>query len=622
MKQAVQTTTYLQYLDQLVAGQSIAYFILQDSTATQLLSLNSDGGMTSAGVVTAASFAGAGTALTGLNASNLSSGTVALARMAQANTTTSGYLSNTDWNTFNNKLSGAPTITLTGGVTGSGTGSFAATVVTNANLTGPITSAGNATTVASQTGTGSKFVMDTAPTIVGGSHTALTALGLRSTGAAFDLTLATGEVFTAGRTLSIILGDVARTLTFTGNASISGTNTGDQTSVSGNAGTATTLATARNINGVSFNGGADITVTAAAGTLSGGTLASGVTASSLTSFGASPALTGTPTAPTASVATNTTQIATCAFVLANAGSASGANPTGITGLSAVNGSAGTFLRSDGAPALSQAIAPTWTGQHIFSLAGAASAPPVSLTGAWFITGGTATTTKPQFLVEASGATTTAWSTAGTGIGVNSGSTFTGRLLDLQKNGVSKFSVTSGGVVTGGTFNCGSVSCTGLTASNGVTLSGTGQVLVLGGNQISLNTSSTLSADGSGNTTLTGNFICGTFSCDTGGITSDGNGNLTTTSLLTGVVKNSAAQTTVNGSTSGTAKFSQPEQGSSYKVCIIYASVLVGTASYTFPTAFTNTPMVLGTLSGIAAVTTTSITLTGTTSTGNIIVIGY
>jgi hypothetical protein len=34
---------------------------------------------------------------------------------------------------------------------------------------------------------------------------------------------------------------------------------------------------------------------------------------------ASPALTGTPTAPTASPATNTTQIATCAFVLANAG---------------------------------------------------------------------------------------------------------------------------------------------------------------------------------------------------------------------------------------------------------------------------------------------------------------
>jgi len=44
----------------------------------------------------------------------------------------------------------------------------------------------------------------------------------------------------------------------------------------------------------------------------------------------------------------------------------GANPTGTIGLSAVNGSALTFLRSDGAPALSQAITPTWTGLHIFN----------------------------------------------------------------------------------------------------------------------------------------------------------------------------------------------------------------------------------------------------------------
>ena len=51
------------------------------------------------------------------------------------------------------------------------------------------------------------------------------------------------------------------------------------------AGTAATLATARNINGVSFNGSSAITVTAAAGTLTGNTLASGVTASSLTSVG-------------------------------------------------------------------------------------------------------------------------------------------------------------------------------------------------------------------------------------------------------------------------------------------------------------------------------------------------
>lgn len=70
--------------------------------------------------------------------------------------------------------------------------------------------------------------------------------------------------------------------TITNDLTVSGTLTG---SLTGNASTATTLQTARNINGVSFNGSADITVTAAAGTLTGNTLAAGVTASSLTSVG-------------------------------------------------------------------------------------------------------------------------------------------------------------------------------------------------------------------------------------------------------------------------------------------------------------------------------------------------
>lgn len=47
-------------------------------------------------------------------------------------------------------------------------------------------------------------------------------------------------------------------------------------------------------------------------------------------------------------------------------SAIGANPTGTIGLAAVNGVATTFLRSDGAPALSQAIVPTWTATHTFT----------------------------------------------------------------------------------------------------------------------------------------------------------------------------------------------------------------------------------------------------------------
>lgn len=48
-----------------------------------------------------------------------------------------------------------------------------------------------------------------------------------------------------------------------------------------------------------------------------------------------------------------------------------ANPSGLIGLSAVNGVAATCLRSDGLHALDQSIAPTWTAQHIFTLAGEA-----------------------------------------------------------------------------------------------------------------------------------------------------------------------------------------------------------------------------------------------------------
>lgn len=55
--------------------------------------------------------------------------------------------------------------------------------------------------------------------------------------------------------------------------------------LTGNASTATALATSRSINGVAFNGTADITVTAAAGTLTGAALNATVTTSSLTTLG-------------------------------------------------------------------------------------------------------------------------------------------------------------------------------------------------------------------------------------------------------------------------------------------------------------------------------------------------
>lgn len=55
-------------------------------------------------------------------------------------------------------------------------------------------------------------------------------------------------------------------------SNLSGTNTGDQTSVSGNAGTATALATARALNGVNFDGTADITVPTLVSSVNAGVL--------------------------------------------------------------------------------------------------------------------------------------------------------------------------------------------------------------------------------------------------------------------------------------------------------------------------------------------------------------
>lgn len=79
-------------------------------------------------------------------------------------------------------------------------------------------------------------------------------------------------------------------------------------------GSAATLTTPRAINGVNFDGSAAITVTAAAGTLTGTTLNSTVVTSSLTTLGSSASLPGSPTTTTQSPSDNSTKVATTAYV--------------------------------------------------------------------------------------------------------------------------------------------------------------------------------------------------------------------------------------------------------------------------------------------------------------------
>lgn len=58
-------------------------------------------------------------------------------------------------------------------------------------------------------------------------------------------------------------------------------------------------------------------------------------------------------------------------------SVSSANPSATIGLAAVNGSAVTFMTSDSAPPLSQAIAPTWTAAHVFTPSSAVTAVTIN-----------------------------------------------------------------------------------------------------------------------------------------------------------------------------------------------------------------------------------------------------
>ncbi len=124
---------------------------------------------------------------------------------------------------------------------------------------------------------------------------------------------------------------------------------------------------------------------------------------------------------------------------------------------------GTLTNATGLPAAgvvgTAAIlgANTFTGIQTYSVNGALSAPGLTAVGTW-VTGGSATTTKPYILIETTGATSTGWSTSGTGLGVNAASGFTGNVIDVQVDGTSKFKVTGqfGNATIPGSLTAGSL----------------------------------------------------------------------------------------------------------------------------------------------------------------------
>jgi hypothetical protein len=158
------------------------------------------------------------TSVTGTLPISVATGTTTpVISISQAGTSSNGFLSSTDWNTFNNKTSNLGTVTSVGG-----TGT-----VNGITLTGTVTTSGNLTLGGTLSGVSlTTQVSGTLPIANGGTNATTAAAALTNLGA-YPATNPSGYITSSG-------------------------------SITGNAATATALQTARTIGGVSFNGTANI----------------------------------------------------------------------------------------------------------------------------------------------------------------------------------------------------------------------------------------------------------------------------------------------------------------------------------------------------------------------------
>lgn len=218
------------------------------------------------------------------------------------------------------------------------------------------------------------------------------------------------------------------------------------------------------------------TITTSLGSFSSANLAAALTDETGTGsavFAGSPTFTGTITTPSAIITANAAA-STPAFSITGAvfsGTATNSVPldyinNGATpptswstagtysGINAASGFTGNFLdfHINGGASIFKVDSnggAAFSGEIRTAFGGGASTPVVLLNGV-LSTGGTGTTNFPQYMAQPSTASAvTTWLTAGTVIGANEASGFTGNFLDFHVNGgASVFSVSSAGVLTG------------------------------------------------------------------------------------------------------------------------------------------------------------------------------
>jgi hypothetical protein len=198
----------------------------------------------SGAITIAATNNGTVTSVTGTAPVVSSGGATPAISMAAATTSVNGYLTSTDWTTFNNKTTNTGTVT---------------SIIAGTYLTGgTITTTGTLAVDATNLNTASKVVArDASGNFSAGTITAALS-GNATTSSSTTGNAASATVLQTARTIGGV--------SFNGSANINlpGVNTAGNQSTTSNAATATVLQTARTINGTSFNGSANITITAAA----------------------------------------------------------------------------------------------------------------------------------------------------------------------------------------------------------------------------------------------------------------------------------------------------------------------------------------------------------------------